>query len=102
MKRINIKRAFQEDYISRIAGEKLRRLIIESFQNQEPLALDFSGVVIASTSFFDEGIAKLALEGWDGQRLRKWVQMEGLNPRDQKVLKKVCEFRKLKFESDLS
>ncbi len=101
MKTINIKKLFSDDYISRVAGEKLRHLIVGSFQNREPVCLDFSGVVVASTSFFDEGIAKLVLEGWDGDRFKKWVHFEGMNPRDQKVMAKVCAFRGLEIAGPL-
>lgn len=101
MSRIIIGQMFKNDYISRVAGEKLRTLISEAYQKKEAVTLDFSGVIIASTSFFDEGIAKLALEGWDGQRLKTWVLFEGMNPRDRKVMKKVCEFRRLKVEGPL-
>lgn len=93
MKRIIIREDFKEDCISRTAGEKLRHLVLEAYHNKQSICLDFSGVVIASTSFFDEGIAKLVLEGWDARQLREVVHFEGMNPHDQKVMKKVCEFR---------
>ncbi|MBI2083171.1 MAG: STAS-like domain-containing protein [Deltaproteobacteria bacterium] len=99
MKKISIKQAFHDDYVSRVAGERLRHLIVESVQNKESVCLDFEGVVIASTSFFDEGIAKLALEGWDQELLKKWVRFERVNTRDRKVMERVCEFRGLKIDS---
>lgn len=95
MKKISIKEMFKNDSISRAAGEKLRNCILNADSQNEQLCLDFTGVIVASTSFFDEGIAKLVLEGWDDQRLAKSVRFEGMVPRDREVMKKVCHFRKL-------
>jgi hypothetical protein len=93
--KISIKETFKDDYISRVAGEKLRHAIEEAYQNNESIELDFSNVTIASTSFFDEGIAKLALEGWDRAQFNDRVTLRGMNARDQKVMEKMCEFRGL-------
>lgn len=101
MKKILIKKEFEKDYISRAAGERLRWLIEEAYEKKKPVYLDFTGLVIASTSFFDEGLAKLTLEGWDGKRFGKWIRIKGMNINDQKVVKKVCEFRGLKIEVPL-
>ncbi len=95
MKRIEMKKAFRDDYISRAAGERLREIILEAFKNQETIELDFTGLIVASTSFFDEGIAKLAEAGWDSARLEKSVHFIQLNPGDRKVLAKMCEYRGL-------
>ncbi len=92
MKTITIKSDFKEDYITRPAGEKLRHMILSA---SEPLVIDFKGVTIGSTSFFDEAFAKLVLEGWDIGRFKKEVKIKDMNPFDQKVFKQVCEYRGL-------
>lgn len=97
MKKIIIKREFEKDHISRVAGERLRHLIDEAYRGKKPISIDFSGVIIASTSFFDEGFAKLTLLGWNGERFKRWVRLEGMNARDQKVMLQVCKFRGLKI-----
>lgn len=93
MKKILIKKQFANDYITRDAGEKLRIIIEEAFAKGEKIELDFAGLTIASTSFFDEGIAKLALSGWDQEKFKKNVGIKNLNPRDENVLKKMCSYR---------
>lgn len=89
---INIREEFKEDYTTRIAGERLRNMILNS---KEKIILNFSEIKIASASFFDEGIAKLALEGWTTQKLRELVAFEHLYSMDQKLLEQVCKARGL-------
>ncbi len=95
MKKIFIRETFRDDFISRAAGEKLRGLIIAADQNGEGVEIDFSSIVVGSTSFFDEAIAKLSEEGWNLQKLRQRVVFRHLDPRDEKVLEQMCQVRNL-------
>lgn len=95
MKKTVIREMFKDDYISRVAGEKLRLLIEAACQAGEKIDIDFAGVIVASTSFFDEGIAKLAESGWDKKRLEQFVTFTHLDPRDREVMEKMCRFRKM-------
>jgi hypothetical protein len=45
--------------VSRRDGEALRGLLESHWNDKEPVTLDFSGVVIASVSFFDESFGVL-------------------------------------------
>lgn len=96
MKKIRIKKDFKDDYITRAAGERVRFFIEETAAQNDKIEIDFTGTVIASTSFFDEGFAKLALIGWDKKKLTRHVILKNLNPRDAQVMEKMCEFRGLK------
>lgn len=96
--RIIVKTEFKGDYITRAAGENLRLRILDASRRNEIVEIDFTGVIVASTSFFDEGIAKLADEGWTGETLRRNVNFRALNPHDRAVLKRVCEYRGLLAE----
>ena len=51
MRKIVIKDEFSEDNITREAGEKLRNVILDATKECRSLQIDFSGTVIASTSF---------------------------------------------------
>lgn len=95
MKLIVIKEKFAQDYISREAGERLRLMILEADDAQEQIEIDFEGVTIASTSFFDEGVAKLALEGWTQEKFKERVLMKKMNPRDLGVMEHMCRYRGL-------
>ena len=92
---IIIKEDFKDDYISREAGEKLRNIIISLDKNYEGIEIDFSGITIASTSFFDEAFAKLVDYGWNRNKLFKKVSMINIDPRDEIVLEKMLENRKM-------
>lgn len=93
--KIKIKEVFKTDYITRGAGEKLRLMILENKKNNKQSVLDFSELTIASTSFFDESLAKLALEGWDKKTYNSFVIIEKINPLDLNVLNKMLKYRNL-------
>ena len=90
---IIIKEKFKKDYISREAGEQLRKEILSAIENKENIILDFEDLIIASTSFFDEGIAKLVEENVAPERFNEYVTIKGLNRNDQKVLDRVTKYR---------
>lgn len=96
MTKINIKRDFSKDFISREAGEKLRLKILEVAKKKGRVEIDFGHTIIASTSFFDEGFAKLAEEGWAQKDFHVRIQLKNINPRDRDILEKLCQNRKMK------
>jgi hypothetical protein len=91
--KIIIKEEFKKDYISREAGEKLREIILVAIKNQEKITLDFADLIIASTSFFDEGIAKLVNEKIKPEEFNEFVTIKDINRNDQKVLDQVTKYR---------
>ena len=84
---IDIKKEFMGDWISREAGERLRNRIIEILSKYKTVEIDFSNMMIASTSFFDEGIAKLSAEH------QSQVHFKNLHARDKIVLDELCKNR---------
>lgn len=96
MKIIQIKKEFRNDYISREAGERLRRMILQVTKNKETVEIDFGGLLVASTSFFDEGFAKLAFEGWTQKNFDSHIRLKSLDPKDHGILKKLCLNRSMK------
>jgi hypothetical protein len=95
---IVIRDVFKDDYISRQAGEKLRFMIIDSIKKKNKLILDFSELIVASTSFFDEGFAKLCDEKIDVQEFMDYIVLKDLNKNDFKVLKQVSDYRGFQLE----
>ena len=93
--KIIIKDKFEDDYTTRVAGEKLRKMISNT---TEKIVLDFSNVKVASASFFDEGIAKLSEENWDSNKVNAFLIFENLFKRDKELLISVCEDRSIKIE----
>lgn len=95
MRTVIIKDEFSGDHITRAAGERLRNMILEASLENEKIKIDFSGIVIASTSFFDEGFAKLSLYGWSKEKFLSDVLLENLDKRDHKVINEMCKNRGL-------
>jgi hypothetical protein len=93
--KIEIKNMFPDDHITRIAGEKLRNMILSC---DEIVELDFSNVKIASASFFDEGIAKLALEGWSVIDFKNRIKITNIFSKDKMLLKNSCKIRGIIFD----
>jgi hypothetical protein len=91
--KILIKEKFKGDYISREAGEELRKSILAAINSKEHIVLDFQDLVIASTSFFDESIAKLVNENIRPDDFKEFVTIKDINRNDQKVLDQVTKYR---------
>ena len=96
MKTINIKGQFADDWITRQAGERLRNLIVETTKSDTSVEIDFSGVTVASTSFFDEGFAKLAESGWTAEKMKSLVKLKNINKRDREILEDLFRKRERK------
>lgn len=95
---IVIKDEFKLDYISRASGEILRKLIAKSIKNKEFIILDFAGLIVASSAFFDEGIAKLCLEeGITADDFSSYVSIKNLNKNDLKLLQLIAKNRTFNF-----
>ncbi len=93
MTRIHIPTEFADDRVTRPAGERLRQLILAQASDNTPLEIDFDNVVIASTSFFDEGFAKLGLEGWSRAQFESRLVLVAMNRFDRRVLERVLNER---------
>ena len=96
MRQINIRDSFGNDWISRKAGERLRQMIVESTAGGEMVEIDFKDTIIASTSFFDEGFAKLTELGWTKGKLHSLVRLKHIHEKDRGLLEKMCENRDMK------
>lgn len=96
MKRIDIRKEFPDDRMSREAGERLRNMIIDAVDKDGCVEIDFGGLIIASTSFLDEGLAKLAEHSWSREKLYSTITFKGLHPRDREVMEDLFDGHALK------
>lgn len=87
---ITIKEQFPNDFTTRSAGEKLRELILA---NDEPTVIDFKDIKIASASFFDEGLAKLAENNWTQLDVEEKIILKNIFIMDLKLLNNTCIVR---------
>ena len=93
MLKINIQSEFKEDWISREAGERLRVMILKADQGGEIIQVDFGNKMIASTSFFDEGFAKLVQSHWTQKDLATKIRLLNIHPKDRLILTALCKNR---------
>lgn len=93
MRKIVIKDEFSEDNITREAGEKLRNMILDATKEGGSVEIDFSGIAIASTSFFDEGFAKLTQHGWTEETLSSRIVLKDIHHKDEEILKEMFNNR---------
>ena len=91
--KIKIKEEFKDDWITREAGETLRKRLVTIISQKTNLVLDFEGLTVASTSFFDEGFAKLAQEGIAAVDFEKYVSLIHMHPRDRQLMIALCQKR---------
>lgn len=87
MNKIRIPIDFQDDYTTRAAGERLRKLICQA---EGEVLLDFMDCPIASASFLDEGLAKLAQEGWSSKDFQSRISLTNMYSKDLQLLKTLC------------
>lgn len=98
MIKISIRKDFPKDFISREAGERLRLKILDGFRKDGLVEIDFGGKMIASTSFFDEGFAKLSEEGWTQNDFQARIRLKNIHARDEIILEKLCQNRRVARE----
>jgi len=84
---------FKSDFVSREAGERLRILLSESITSKRHTEVDFAHQVIASTSFLDEGLAKLYLDFSDTE-ISAYVSLLNMNTFDADLLHRLKTYRR--------
>lgn len=92
MARIHIADYCKTSRVTRGDGAHLRRGIEEHWDDEEPLVLDFSGLRIASVSFFDESIGLLA-KAHPIDELTHRVRVENIDPADRSLLNHIVVAR---------
>lgn len=88
MARIKIAEYCKTSRVTRGDGAHLRRGIEEHWHDAEQLVLDFSGVRIASVSFFDESVGVLA-KAHALEELTKRFRVENIDPADRALLNQI-------------
>ena len=92
MPNIHVATFCQAARVTRGDGAHLRREIEKHWNGTEPVVLDFSGVRIASVSFFDESLGLIArTHGLD--ELKRHVRVERIDPSDRALLNRIVTSR---------
>jgi hypothetical protein len=88
MAKIRIAEFCKGSHVTRGDGAHLRKAIEEYWDDAEPLILDFSGVRIASVSFFDESLGLLAKKR-PLDEIKKRVRVENIDEGDRALLNRI-------------
>lgn len=92
MKTIKVKEIAPYDFIgSRFAGEKIRKVMDEAFQNGETVTLDFSGVECINQSFGDE-ILGIFTRAFGVNFIKERVKLENANEKVKGILNWVVKY----------
>lgn len=78
--------------VTREDGARLRTAIVASWDDAEPVEIDFGGVAIASVSFFDEALALLAL-GHPIPEIARRIRLVGVTDPDRRLLNSLLQNR---------
>jgi hypothetical protein len=92
MARIHIATDYESKRVTRSDGAELRAAIEKHWSDAEPVVLDFTGVRIASVSFFDESLGRLALLH-PVEELTTRVKVENIDPADRRLLDDIVRSR---------
>jgi len=83
--KINLKDKYEKQTITRKDGEQISKMILEAWDNQDKITIDFSNILIASVSFLDEAFGKLAFR-YAKEELKKKLAFENLEQYDRALL----------------
>lgn len=97
MSRILVSNICPESHVTRSDGAVLRDAIEQTWTDEQPTTLDFSGLRVASVSFFDESIGVLArAHGRD--MIAKRLRVEGIDANDRNLLNEIVSSRSREHE----
>lgn len=83
--RINVNKEYGKQTVSREDGRIVAERLICALDKEDRIEIDFSNILIASVSFFDEAFGKLAFE-YPKEVLATKLVFENIEPFDKALL----------------
>lgn len=83
--RINLKKEYGKQTVSRDDGKVVAERLIGAIEKEDKIEIDFSNILIASVSFFDEAFGKLAFK-YPKEMLVKKLGFKNMEPFDRALL----------------
>ena len=83
--RINLKNEYGKQTVSREDGKIFADRLIKEMETADKIEIDFSNILIASVSFFDEAFGKLAFK-YPRETLAKKLAFENIEDFDRALL----------------
>jgi hypothetical protein len=97
--KINLQEKFGKNTITRKDGRAVAELITDSLNKYDKIEIDFSNILIASVSFFDEAFGKLAFD-FPKEVLVKKMSLENIAKYDRALLNDILISRYHQKELD--
>lgn len=96
---INVQKIIGENCITLEDGKKVYKLILSVLDKNQNIDLDFTGVRIYASPFFNGAVAKL-LGNFTQEELNKRVKFEGLSDHGKQVLRRVIQNARKYYSND--
>ena len=82
---INLKERCGKQTITREDGEQINKLIVDAWDRESKITIDFSNILIASVSFLDEAFGKLTFN-YAKDHLKQKLSFDNLEAYDRALL----------------
>ncbi len=83
--KINLKDKCDKQTITREDGQKINNIIVNAWDKEDKISIEFGNILIASVSFLDEAFGKLAFE-YPKEILIKKLSFENIEEYDRALL----------------
>lgn len=99
MKVINIRKVCRSGTVTRDDGQIIYDLLVELWTKEDRVVLDFKGLVIASVSFLDEALGKLAFDHTK-EEIREKLGVRNMDDRDRALLNDIFISRRKQKDAE--
>jgi len=83
--KILVKKECGKNTVTREQGKQIQNLVLDAWRNQDKIVIDFSNILVASVSFFDEAFGKLAFK-YSKEKLQEKLSFENIDDYDRALL----------------
>lgn len=90
--KIDITKVCGKRTVTRDDGEKINKLLIENWEEEQVFDIDFDNILVASVSFMDEAFGKLGLQ-FSKQELQKKLKFKNILDYDRALLNDILYSR---------
>ncbi|MBW2051919.1 MAG: STAS-like domain-containing protein [Deltaproteobacteria bacterium] len=85
MMKISVQDTCGKNTVTRGDGEQVKRLVLEAWKKESKIIIDFSNILVASVSFFDEAFGKLVFEHTK-EKMQEKLSFENIEEYDRALL----------------
>jgi len=83
--KISVKKECGKNTVTRDDGKQVQKLVLTAWKEQGKIVIDFSNILVASVSFFDEAFGKLAFK-YSKVKLQEKLSFKNIDDYDRALL----------------